>query len=319
MWLVDRSTHSSYDEESEEFWLSAESDRTTSTGSHLEGPAELFTATPSRPFFPRGFYWDEGFHLVAIGAWDTDLSLEILKSWFGNMDGEGWIAREQILGEEARSKVPGEFQTQYPHYANPPTLLMGVSSFVERLKKHDGKVRAVDLGQDVFGTTDFSGEPTSAYLEDPELAKHYLTQLYPLLQIHHDWFRRTQAGDIRTWDRDAFSSKEGYRWRGRTPDHCLTSGLDDYPRARPPHTGELHVDLLSWMGYFAHTLKDVAEYLGYDDDVVELQKIEGAIIRNLDGTTPVEMANEIYIGVRRNRFTVMLLSMILVSQSLGGC
>lgn len=102
---------------------------------------------------------------------------------------------------------------------------------------------------------------------------------------------------------------------GRTPDHCLTSGLDDYPRARPPHTGELHVDLLSWMGYFARTLKEVAEYLGYDDDVLELRKIEGAIVRNLDGIIYLKWANEIYIGVKRNKFIVMQRLMILVCWS----
>lgn len=32
-------------------------------------------------------------------------SLEILKDWIGLIDDDGWVAREQILGEEARSKV----------------------------------------------------------------------------------------------------------------------------------------------------------------------------------------------------------------------
>ena len=279
--LVDRTTHHAYDEEDENFWLTAQEARKSAPG-NLEGPSELFTATPSRPFFPRGFYWDEGFHLLPIGIWDNDLALEILKSWFGLMDEDGWIAREQILGEESRSKVPLEFQMQFPHYANPPTLLMPISAFIERLKKQEGGIKEVD--QLTFGLDDLFGEGiTRRYVENPALAKHYLSELYPLLQRHHEWFRSTQSGDIKAWDREAFSSKEGYRWRGRTPDHCLTSGLDDYPRARPPHTGELHVDLLSWMGFFARTLKGVAEFLGEEEDVAQLAKMENAIIKNLDG------------------------------------
>lgn len=66
---------------------------------------------------------DEGFHLQLIGEWDNGLrlvlnlylfkaivthvlsSLEILKDWFSLIDEDGWVGREQILGEEARSKV----------------------------------------------------------------------------------------------------------------------------------------------------------------------------------------------------------------------
>lgn len=48
---------------------------------------------------------DEGFHLLHVGAWDNALSLEILKDWVNLVNEDGWVGREQILGEEARSRV----------------------------------------------------------------------------------------------------------------------------------------------------------------------------------------------------------------------
>ncbi|KAF2710732.1 glycoside hydrolase family 63 protein [Pleomassaria siparia CBS 279.74] len=269
---VDRSYDPAYEEDNEGFWEDAAEARAKNLAA-FEGPSELFTSIPSRPFFPRGFLWDEGFHLLPVIDWDVDLTLDIIKSWFKLMDEDGWIGREQILGAEARSKVPAEFQVQYPHYANPPTLFMVITSFLDKLdaQKSDSSNQKV-----------LSERSYSMQLHSREAALEYLRTLYPLLKRQYFWFRKTQAGDIKSYDREAFSSKEGYRWRGRTPQHILTSGLDDYPRAQPPHPGELHLDLISWMGLMTRSIKRIAIYLGEEDDAAEFARYEEAIIRNMD-------------------------------------
>ncbi|KAK7023769.1 mannosyl-oligosaccharide glucosidase [Favolaschia claudopus] len=259
------------------------------TGARLTEPKALLTATPSRSFFPRGFYWDEGFHLLHIGGYDNDFSLTILKDWIELIDDDGWVAREQILGEEARSKVPAEFQTQVPNYANPPTLTMAVTAFIARVKKAAASSGPTDgdLGMDLgMGSAQerLSERSTydagNAYLE-PQQALSFLKSIYTPLKRHYDWFRRTQRGQIKQYGRVARSRTEGYRWRGRSEQHVLTSGMDDYPRG-PPHAGELHLDLISWMAFFTRTMKDIAEYVGETDDAMSFAEIELAILNNID-------------------------------------
>uniref|UniRef100_A0A060T494 Mannosyl-oligosaccharide glucosidase n=1 Tax=Blastobotrys adeninivorans TaxID=409370 RepID=A0A060T494_BLAAD len=274
--LVDRGDKD--EEEDEEFWEVQSETRVVE-----EGPYELLTLVPSRPFFPRGFYWDEGFELIPVLEYDADIVLDIMKSWFSLVDSDGWIAREQILGPEARSKVPEQFQVQYPNVANPPTLMLLLSRIVQKVRDTNNP--------DFF---EYDPDATSgiklgsAHLEIPELLLGYVKQIYPKLQLHFEWFRTSQRGSIKEWDREAFSMKEGYRWRGRTPNHCLASGLDDYPRAKTPHTGELHVDLISWVGMMARALKDFADVAESVEDREEYSQIENAIINNIEDLHWVE-------------------------------
>ncbi|KAI0033259.1 glycoside hydrolase [Vararia minispora EC-137] len=287
--IVDRGFAYEWDEEDED---ADEDDRKRTQGARLTPPKELLTATPSRSFFPRGFYWDEGFHLLHIGEWDNDLShthyssLEILKDWINLIDEDGWVAREQILGEEARSKVPPEFQTQVPNYANPPTLTMAVTAFIDRVRALSFGPSDAELGME-FGTRGIqmplsaakTSTPGRFYLDHKE-AMTYLRSIYAPLRRHYDWFRRTQRGQLKQYGRRPRSRTEAYRWRGRSATHVLTSGMDDYPRG-PASAGELHLDLHSWVGFFSRTMREIAEFLGEEDDRVLFAEIEQAVKDNL--------------------------------------
>lgn len=190
----------------------------------------LFTCTPSRITFPRGFLWDEGFHLQLVCRWSQDLCIEILKSWVDTQDEQGWIPREQIRGEEAEGRVPAPFLNQNETIANPPSLLFPI----------------VHLMESVVNTPKETRDENPTYLA--------LKYLYPKLVKWLRWMYRTQLGS-------------GYpAWLGRSSDHNLASGLDDYPRAQVVNSEERHLDLHCWLLFFSKNLARLAELQELKED-----------------------------------------------------
>lgn len=170
---------------------------------------------------------------------------------------------------------------------------MAVTAFIDRLKARSSGPSDFDLGMgtnvnsaQVRVSRDTRGVSSlrDIHLEDQEVARQYLNSIYAPLRRHYEWFRRTQRGQIKQYGRKARSRSEAYRWRGRSETHVLTSGMDDFPRA-PAHAGELHLDLISWMGFFSRTMKDIAEFIGEEDDAESYAENEKAIIQNIDGNS----------------------------------
>lgn len=243
-----------------------------------EGPYELFTLVPSRPFFPRGFYWDEGFHLLPLLEYDSDLVLEIFKSWVDLIDDEGWVAREQILGPEARARVPEDFVVQSPGIVNPPTLMLAFTYLLERAKLSDFENLDKPINFDADSIT--QSNLGQVVVHNPQLLKNYTRSIYPKLKLHYERFRSSQQGLVEEFNRG--DNTEAYRWRGRTTSHCLASGLDDYPRTLPMDTAELNVDLLCWIGVMTRSMKQIAEILNIEEDALSYATIEEKIFENVE-------------------------------------
>lgn len=249
-----------------------------------EGPLSLFTSVPSRAAFPRGFYWDEGFHLLQIMDYDFDLAVEICLSWFGLIEDSGWVAREVILGDEARSRVPDRFAVQNPNIANPPTLLLAFSEMLGRAIDQENQNSMNRFGQEDAGNKNNQLETNS------ELLITYAQKIYPKLLRHYNWFKSSQQSSINDYldvlEEDGLLDKihinQTYRWRGRTVTHCLPSGMDDYPRAQPPDDSELDVDALAWVGVMTRSMRQIAHILGLEKDEKMYSNIEADIMENLD-------------------------------------
>ncbi|CAM6105240.1 unnamed protein product [Calypogeia fissa] len=201
----------------------------------LYWPAALYSAVPSRSFFPRGFLWDEGFHQLVVSKWDRNISLDIIGHWLDLMNVDGWIPREQILGSEARDKVGEEWHNQYTSNANPPALML----VLKRL------------------ALDFKSDERKGQSKKEDL--QYFKTIYPRLEAWFDWFNTTQAG----------KEPGTYYWHGRDSitnrelnPKTLSSGLDDYPRSSHPSDDDRHVDLWCWMALAAETMTMIAGIAG---------------------------------------------------------
>lgn len=80
--------------------------------------------------------------------------------------------REQILGKEARARVPAEFMIQHPSHANPPSLylpLLAHATSAARASADSGELAAT---------------------------KAFLKRAWPRLEAWYTWFNTTQAGKM---------------------------------------------------------------------------------------------------------------------------
>lgn len=184
-------------------------------------PAPLFSAVPSRSFFPRGFLWDEGFHQLLIRRFQPELTVDALSHWLDLMNAKGWIPREQILGPEARSKVPDEFVIQPSNNANPPSWFL---VFEEMLK--EGRPQDLD----------------------------FLRRAFPRLQKWFAWYDTQRGHRLHSYHWRGRKLR-----RDEMNALTLTSGLDDYPRAAVPSEAERHVDLRCWMALAARVMARIAK------------------------------------------------------------
>ncbi|KRX02144.1 Six-hairpin glycosidase-like protein [Pseudocohnilembus persalinus] len=228
-----------------------------------------FTASPSRSRFPRGFLWDDGFHNILICKFDELLCLQILNSWYDNMDENGWIPREQVKSEEIAQNVPMEFVLQDPNEANPPTLLLPILQLIEKQIKNE--------------TQNQNTQPSSI--------KQFLKQNFEKIEKQFQWFQENQKVDFEHVQIQKELSEEldviptesygYYRWRCKN-NNCNSgnfygSGLDDYPRQDRISISKSHIDLNVWIYFMADSMEKISDFMGFNDKLRQYNKFKKSV------------------------------------------
>jgi mannosyl-oligosaccharide glucosidase len=166
-----------------------------------------------------------------------------LRSWYSQVDVDGWIPRQLILGDEARWSARSSSWSQVPGTANPPSHHWIVEAIIRDDDYQNNNSRIGNDGKKQLG------EGPSFVLDK------FLADIWPSLERNLDWYLRTQASDI-----------PGFlRWVGRTEEYCLPSGMDDYPRAPILTSKEAHLDLHCWMIVSSRVAAKVANRLSHSD------------------------------------------------------
>ena len=166
---------------------------------------------------------------------------EAIGHWLGLLNADGWIGREQVLGDEARARVPSEFLVQRTAHANPPTLLLPVAHMLD------------------------GGDPA-------DLA--FLRRAFPRLRAWFSWLHHSQAGPVPLSYR--WRGRDPALPTLLNP-KTLPSGLDDYPRASHPSASERHLDLRCWVALGSRVLMRLAEQLGETEAAAELGPLAASL------------------------------------------